>query len=67
MEFLEGRTLRQRIAEKPLQTDEILELAIQITDGLNVAHNEAIIHRDIKPANLFITKSEVQILSPQPA
>jgi eukaryotic-like serine/threonine-protein kinase len=56
MELLEGQTLNQRIHGKPLQTDEILDLGIQIADGLDVAHAEGIIHRDIKPGNIFITK-----------
>jgi len=56
MELLEGKTLKQRILGKPLQTDEILDLGIQIADGLDAAHAEGIIHRDIKPGNIFITK-----------
>ena len=56
MELLEGQTLNQRIHVKPLQTDEILDLGIEIADGLDSAHAEGIIHRDIKPGNIFITK-----------
>ena len=57
MELLEGQTLRQRLLDKRLATDEIIDFAIQIAGGLDAAHAKAIVHRDIKPGNIFLTES----------
>ena len=63
MELLEGQTLKHRITGKPIGVSELIDIGIQISDGLEVAHTKGIVHRDIKPANIFLVdRGQAKIL-----
>ena len=63
MEFLEGTTLKDKIAQRPLPLNEALDIAIQVCQGLQHAHEKGIVHRDVKPANIMVTPTgQVKIM-----
>ena len=62
MEYLEGETLAARLGKGPLQTDQVLRYAIEISDALDKAHRQGVVHRDLKPGNIMLTKSGAKLL-----
>src|SRR5579862_9235921 len=63
MEMLEGESLKQRLHGQPLPLEEVLEIGIQVADGLDAAHNKGIVHRDIKPGNIYVSpRGQAKIL-----
>ena len=62
MEFVEGRTLADRLRRGPVTPDEALRIAIEVADALDGAHRQGIVHRDLKPGNIMLTKSGAKLL-----
>ena len=62
MEFMDGVTLKQLIGGRPMETEAVLDLAIQVAEGLDAAHGEGIVNLVIKPANIFVTNATAKIL-----